>query len=181
MAKMGIGILGSGNLCKRKFRWLFSIPEVTYDESNNGIDVLPPEKSARPNLEFKSMSVKHLSEDIYYPAKPDWKPVTLTLYDMGLNSHPVFEWIKNFYQPKEGIMYPPNVVHTSSTGQIRKFIKEATLRMYNGCGDLVERWIWEDAWLQSANFQTLDMGDSGVVTCDITMRYARAYVDEIVG
>lgn len=161
--------LDRGKYCKRRFRWLFTIPEVTPDASSGeGALVLPPEKSARPHLQFKEMSVRHLIEDVYYPAKPDWKPVNLTLYDLEYGTHPLFEWIREFYVPRYGKLWEPNA---------NDFIKECTLRMYDGCGDLIETWIWEDAWLQNANFQTLDMGDSGIVTCDITLRYARAYVE----
>jgi len=170
MAKMGLQFgLEKGLYCKRKFRWLLSIPDVTPDESSGeGARVLPPEKGARPNLQFKEMSVRHFNEDVYYPAKPDWKPVTLTLYDLVYNQHPVFMWIRELYTPQLGTFREPNR---------NDFIKEAILRMYDGCGELVERWVWEDVWLQSANFQTLDMGDSGIVTCDIVLRYARAYVE----
>ena len=168
---MGIGVVGEGNLCKRRFRWLFYIPEVTLGDNAEieGVAALPPEKSARPNLEFKSMSVRHQAEDVYYPAKPDWKPISLTLYDLKKKTHPVFRWVKEFYEPDDNsTIYAPNE---------NWFIKECWLRLYDGCGEVVEKWIWEDAWLQNANFQTLDMGDSGIVVCDITLRYARAYVD----
>jgi len=170
MAKMGIGILGSGNHCKRNFRWIFTIPDVTIEANGGGVDCLPPEKAARPNIQFKETSVRHQAEDVYYPAKPDWKPVSLTLYDIDTEVHPVFGWIREFYIPKNGAIYAPNE---------QKFIKKfVNLGMYDGCGNLVENWVYEDAWLQSANFQTLDYGDSGIVMCDITMRYARAYVED---
>jgi len=175
--KMGMQFgLESGNHAKRKFRWLFTIPDVTVEENDMGIAALPPSSAARPNLQFKEMSVKHVIEDVYYPAKPDWKPVSLSLYDMSVKVHPVFKWINQIYDPQEGRFEPPNSNYNSSRN---KFIKEATLSLYDGCGTLIERWIWEDAWLQSANFQTLDMSDSGIVMCDITMRYARAYIEKL--
>ncbi len=170
MAKMGLqfGLQGNSKLCKRQFRWLFSIPEVAADETP-GANALPPESSARPNLSFKEMDVNHLIEDVYYPCKPDWKPIQITLYDLQLGTHPVFKWVKeNCYDPEQGKYYEA----TS-----RKLIKECILTLYNGCGEKVERWIYEDAWPQSVNFQSLDMNNSGVVKCDITLRYARAYID----
>lgn len=172
--------------CKRKFRWLFRIPEVAAD----GIDTLPPLKSARPTLMFKEMSVRHLMEDVYYPAKPDWKPIVITLYDLvektatptgtsfeslgggqTVNRNLVFQWIREFYRPGTGSgeLDLPNE---------RRFIKTCTLTMLNGCGETVETWVFEDAWPQSVNFQTLDMGDSAVCTVDISLRYARAYVED---
>ena len=50
------------------------------------------------------------------------------------------------------------------------------LKLYNGCGEVVETWVWQDAWIQTVNFQELDMTNSNLVMCDITLRFARAYV-----
>lgn len=157
--------------CKRKFRWLFRIPEV----SAEGINTLPPSKAARPTLMFKEISVRHLIEDVYYPAKPDWKPIAITLYDLvtttsgSENRNLVFQWIREFYRPKTGKLDLPNE---------RRFIKTCTLTMLDGCGNTVETWVFEDAWPQMINFQTLDMGDSGICVIDISLRYARAYVED---
>ena len=168
MAKMGLQFgLEKGQYCKRQFRWLFTIPDVTPDSGSGPANVIPPSKSARPDIQFKEMNVNHLIEEVFYPAKPDWKPVNLTLYDLKKPKHPVFEWIREFYKPLPGELHAPN------TGG---FIKECFLTLYDACGEQVETWIWEDAWLQHANFQTLDMADSNIVVCDITLRYARAYV-----
>lgn len=162
------GLEGNGQFCKRANRWLFEIPKVSAD-SSPGANALPPLKSARPNLSFKEMDVNHLIEDVFYPAKPDWKPINITLYDLQRNKHPVFDWIKEIYDVKNGKFYEPNK---------KKFIKECFLRMYDGCGKLVESWIYEDAWPQSINFSNLDMSDGGLVMCDINLRYARAYIEE---
>ena len=182
--KMGLqfGLEASASkTCKRKFRWLFRIPDVSAD----GINTLPPLKSARPSLMFKEMVARHLIEDIYYPAKPDWKPIPITLYDLveksvavvplpniapgSPNRNLVFQWIREFYRPELGTLELPNE---------RRFIKTCTLTMLDGCGNIVETWIFEDAWPQIVNFQTLDMGDSNVCVIDISLRYARAYVED---
>ena len=83
---------------KRKFRWLFKIPSV----SAEGINTLPPDKGARPSLSFKEVEVQHLNETIYYPSKPEWKPINLTLYDLKKNNNPVIEWLSNQYNPQSG-------------------------------------------------------------------------------
>lgn len=161
----------SGEYCKRPFRWLFVIPKVCADDSP-GANALPPEKSARPTLSFKEMDVNHLIEDVYYPAKPEWKPITITLYDLKRQEHPVFKWLQNMYDPENGIFYEPNSGENDT-----KFIKECTLKMLDGTGNVIETWIYEDCWPQAVNFQSLDMGmGSGILTCEITLRYARAYI-----
>lgn len=167
MAKMGLqfGLEGNGQFCKRQFRWLFYIPKVCGD-SSPGANALPPEKGARPSLAFKEMNVNHLNEEVFYPAKPDWKPINITLFDLKKSQHPVFKWIKEIYDPKNGTYKAPN------SGN---FIKECQLYMLNGCGEIVERWIFEDAWCNNINFRDLDMTQTGLVMCEITLRYARAY------
>jgi hypothetical protein len=147
----------------RKHRWIFMIPDVSADGSNS----LPPSKSARPNLAFKEMEVQHLNETIYYPSKPDWKPITLTLYDIGNKSSPVFDWIKEIYDPKSGSWKAPVP---------GRFIREATLTLYSGCGDELEKWTFDNVWPQQIDFHDLDMGNAEITMVDITLRYSRAYI-----
>jgi hypothetical protein len=48
--------------------------------------------------------------------------------------------------------------------------------MYDGCGNCIERWQYDNLWPQAVDFQELDMGSSDIVMADITCRYDRAYV-----
>lgn len=158
--------LESPSVCyKRKYRWLFKIPEVSAD----GVNALPPTKGARPNLSFKEMEAQHLTETIYYPGKPEWKPVNLTLYEVGRKGvdHPVLRWIKDVYNPESGIWKP-------SCDGFKRY--QCFLEMYDGCGDLLEKWVFENIWVQSIEFGDLDMSSSEIVVCDMTLRYDRAYV-----
>ena len=56
-------------------------------------------------------------------------------------------------------------------------IPQASLILYDGCGNKIERWVFENVWPQSAEFGELDMQSSEVVTGDVTLRYDRAYVE----
>lgn len=166
MANMGLGELASGNICfKRKYRWLFFIDGV----SGDGVDALPPQRSARPSLSFKEMEFQHVNETIYYPAKSDWRPINLTLYDITRVKHPVFQWVQNIYNPcREERAWTP-VVDSN-------FKKEGRLTLLNGCGDIIETWVYDNIWPLSVEFGELDMSNSEVVTCDLSLRYDRAYV-----
>lgn len=168
MGSMGLqhGLEGTKLCPKRKFRFLFMVPDV----SACGSGCLPPSKAARPTLRFKEMEAKHLSEDVFYAAKPDWQPVQLTLYDLkSSGEHPVFKWIKEMYKPQEGKLLSP------TSGQ---FIKQIDVQMLDGCGNIIEKWVYEDAWVQSASFSDLDMGSNDICLCDVTIRYARAYITQ---
>jgi hypothetical protein len=171
MASMGMAFglpsATGSKLCKRKFRWLLKIDGVSAD----GVRALPPLKSARPSVSFGEMKVNHANERIYIPSTPEWKPLNLVLYDVKNDGeHPVFAWLKNIYDPETGDYAPSVGVN---------FYKDAILELYDGCGTIIERWIYEQAWPQVADFGDLDMGNSDVVTCDLTLRYARAFIDPL--
>lgn len=159
---------GQWKFCKRKFRWLLKIEEVCGTKSG-GAKVLPPLKSARPSLTFREMEARHLNEHVFYPAKPEWAPISLVLFDLKKDKHPVFDWIKKAYDPKKGDWFP---------SAQNNFIKHADLELYDGCGNLVETWVYEEVWPQVIEFGELDMGASELVTCDLKLRYARAYVED---
>lgn len=169
MAKMGMDFglpmsNGESRACKRKFRWLFKIEGVS-----GYANALPPSKAERPSLSFRETPVQHLNETIYLPMKPEWKTLSLTLYDVRTNgTHPVFQWFKDGYDPRSGKWSPV------TNGN---FIKEANLELYDGCGNIIEKWTFENAWPQAPEFGDLDMGNQELVTAHVNIRYARAFVN----
>ena len=170
---MQMGLEGDGRYCKRQFRWMFTITNIVGDLGSSGsMQCLPPEKSARPNLAFKETNVQHLIEEVFYPTKPDWKPITITVYDLQKSTHPIWKWLIELYDPEQGDFNVPNINPGPTTG----FIRECSLQLFDGPGNPIEQWIYEDCWPQAVNFQPLDMTQNGVVMCDITLRYARAYI-----
>lgn len=166
---MGLGPLGQGDVIfKRKFRWMVFIDEgQNIAGINQGANILPPAKSSRPNFSFKELEAQHLTETIYFPGKPDWKPINLTLYDVVKDKHPVFDWIALAYNPNRGTFSP-------SIGT--NFKKGIKLCLYDPSGYLVEQWNFDNAWPQVVEFGDLDMNSEDVVLCDITLRYDRAYI-----
>ena len=164
----GDGALNDPDVCfKRKNRWLFKIENVSAWE---GSPCLPPFKGGRPGLTFKEMDSQHLNETIYFPSKPDWKPINLSLYDIKKKSNPVMDWIKKSYEVKStGSTWKP-----SASG-----FKMGTcfLELYDGSGSIIEKWILENVWPNSIDFGDLDMSTSDVVTVDLTLRYDRAYLE----
>lgn len=159
--------LEKSSVCfKRKFRWLFKIEEI----SAMGINTLPPVKGARPSMSFKELEVKHLTEDVYFPGKSEWKPITLTLFDLKQNKHPVFEWIKKIYNPQNDSLWTPVLD--------AKLKKTGTLELYDGCGTVIEKWTLDNIWPQSSEFGELDMSSSDYLVCDVTLRYDRAYIED---
>lgn len=151
---------------KTRNRWLFKIPNVSAHE---GVFCLPPAKAGRPGLSFKELDVQHLSETVYLPGKPEWKTINLVLYDIASNGrpNPVYEWLKDFYDPETGFL---------GVSDDFKENNNVYLELYNGCGEILESWNFESVWPQNIEFGDLDMDISDILTCDLTLRYDRAYL-----
>ena len=176
--------LESPDLCiKRKFRWLFKIPDI----SSAGTSTLPPEKSARPSLSFKEIEAQHLNETIYFPGKPDWKPINLTLYDIKTNYNPIIEWLKQQYDasaltPSWGKWLLRDGQDPSPQNQREPrpgpFKKTAALELLDGCGGILERWTFENIWPNNIEWGELDYSDNAYVVIDLTLRYDRAFIEK---
>jgi len=174
--KMGFDLgLNDANTCfKRRFRWMFKVDALEDgslvsgdNESQGQIDCLPPLRSSRPNISFKEMEAQHLNETIFYPSKPEWKPIPLSLYDIKKNN-PVTKWLSYVYDAKNDAGWFPS----------KGFKRDCSLEMYDGCGAIIEKWKFENAWPQNIEFGELDMSSSEVMTIDLTLRYDRAYIEE---
>jgi len=171
---LNFGLQNSSQRFKRKFRWIFAIDDR--GKATVAAPMLPPIKSSRPNINFKEFNVQHLTETIYFPGKPDWKPIPLSLYDLKCNENQVFKWIKSIYVPSEGKTgeWRPSL-EKSSFGH---FKRTGYLTLFDGCGFALEEWVFENIWPQQINFGELEMGNSDVVTVDLMLRYDRAYERE---
>lgn len=173
---MGMGKLGTGEVCvMRKFRWLFFVDGVCDD----GTKAMPPDKGARPSLSFKEIEAQHLNETIYFPGKPDWKPITITLFDLKGSGNPVFNWLTEQYNvcngdPEGGSKFAATAEWLRPSG----FKKLARLEMYDGCGNVVERWWYQNVWPNNIEWGDLDMQNSDYVTVELTLRYDRAWVTD---
>ncbi len=163
-------MLVAGNLPKRKHRWAFSIQPYVGSQAN----MLPPTKGARPNVSFNEYSAEHLNEKIYFPGKADWGTVDLTLYDQKCADNPIFAWMQKIYDPKQGT-YKPSI----STG----FKTDAQVTLYDGGGNVVEMWVYKNAFPTKIEWGDLDMTSSDAVMVDITLRFDRAYwmPNDVVG
>lgn len=182
---LDFGLQRSDLKFKKKYYWMLFIDEICASSNVGGVNVLPPSKAARPSISFKEMEAQHLNETIYFPGKPDWKPITLTLYEPVTNDtktsvHPVFTWLRRAYDPQHGGWRPSIGTTGFEINNIKQpgfKINRASLELYDGCGFVLEQWVFESVWPQAIEFGDLDMGANEIVTCDITLRYDRAYIE----
>jgi hypothetical protein len=169
---LGFGLEKDTFNAKRKFRWLLTIPGISADTGS--AKALPPRRGARPSLSWKEYECQHLTETIWYPFKPDWKPITLILYDIGCSGNVVFDWIKTADGGGEGIYDPENGIWTPVVQADLK--RDAELEMFDGCGNSMEKWTLENCYPSSIEWGELDMESSDLVCVEVQLRYDRAYI-----
>ena len=158
------------HLCFKKHRWLFRINNII----GKGVNALPPLQGGRPEVTFSPVEVNHLTEAVSFPGRPTWKPITITVYDLknGASMHPIWEWVTQLYNPRN------NSKWSFSSPQRNSVMKTAYLDMLDGCGKPLQTWVYEGAYPEVCDFGDVDMTSSDVMTCDITLRYHRAYLLE---
>lgn len=154
---------------KRHNRWLFSIPGVV--AVKNSVASLPPKRGARPGVNLKEVDCQHISEVIYYPMKADWKPIQLLLYDIRCNQNAVFDWLKTIYDPTTGAFKKV----TAGQNINDSLLRDATLELYDGCGNVIEKWTIQKCYPQVIDWGELNMDSSDIVVADVTLRYQRAF------
>ncbi len=158
---------------KRKFRWLFSIQPYVGAE----VSMLPPSKSARPNVSFKEYQAEHMHETIYFPGKVEWQNVELSLYDIKCTDSPIYDWMKLIYDPDPAAnnnkgFYGPSLAVDPGGIQYKT---TAAVTLYNGCGVALEQWIYQNAFPAKIDWGDLDMTSNELTTVDLTLRFDRAY------
>lgn len=163
---------------KRKFRFLFEIQGVT--DISDPLVALPAQKATRPSINLKEMDVPHLQETLYLPGRPDWKQLSVTLYDVNKN-HPIWKWLLSFYNPgpvnpSEGqILGGAQANSPGYFGFAKSFKKDSILYTLDGCGNEIERWVYQNCWPTEIDYGDMDMSDTDIMTINLTMRYDRAY------
>lgn len=162
---MGLGVVGTPNnmVIKRKFRWTLEW------EDAKSYKLIAPESfvklASRPNMVFEESVVNNGNSKYWIPGKSSWEQITVTYFDVRKDEGGALfmYWVAQQYQREsnEPLKIEPAL---------------ATLRLYDGCGNLMENWLLEDAIVTSVSFGSLDyVSDEDVA--EATIRYSRVYYE----
>lgn len=183
---MGIGQqFKTQNRIKYTNRWLLEIDGIV-----DNITALPPKESARPTVSTGTIEVEGLTETISYPKKIKWEPLNLVVYDTENRRNLVFEWLrlltnggaKTMSWAPLGRSPVEDGRNPSSPGLLTNtnFKKNVTLGLFDGCGEMLEQWIYVNAYPERIEWGSLSMADIQLVTATMTLKYDRAYVVSLV-
>ena len=117
----------------------------------------------RPNITFEEIELHHINTKRYVKGKASWEQLEITLYDpiVPSGAQAVMEWVRLHHESVTG-----------RDGYSDFYKKEITFNLLGPVGDKVEEWILKGAFIQSANFNDLDMANgTDVADISLTLRY----------
>lgn len=187
---MGIHWVPFVNL-KRTHRFLLSIWGVTIPTNDQGaafaggnpngtLNVMIHEKASRPSFSFKEEEAKHLTETIYFPGRPEYKPLKITLMDTINAYNPVAEWLGFSYGTatnRRGFklgQWFPSLEFADQPNPSRKFKRDVTVTSLDGKGIPLDQWFYYNAWPQNVEFGDFDMTTSDIMRITLDLRFDRA-------
>ena len=163
---MGLGHLSDADLVfKRKYRWTLEIRGLCVGD-------IPPfyvKTAARPSLTIDETEINFLHGKTWIPGKGTWESLNVTYYDVkgNPNQSNLWSWLASVYNFTD-----PIGIHQASTA--RGYAGLGVLKLFDGCGTIMEEWNLHHVWPQAVNFGDLDYASSDEVVMDLTLRYGFA-------
>jgi hypothetical protein len=164
MAAMGIGLLGAPNIIiKRQFRFTVEIQTAR----SGLIPIWFVKLANRPQLEIDATEINFRNAVTWIPGKARWQPLTITYIDVANSlTKPLYDWVATVYDHMK-IAQLPMSEKCGWAGTV-------LIRMWDGCGSLLETWQLGSAFPSGINFGSLDYASSEDATIELTIRYSEA-------
>jgi len=177
LSQFGVPAAGFGLLQpKLKFSWQVTFVNLARLASTaNSRDLTRQALTVdRPNLSFEEVAIHRYNSTAYVAGKHSWQTLALAIQDdiTGLASLAIQGQLET-QQRLIGGDLPGNWLNAGSTGSDYKFgLKMDMLDRNEG---VVEQWLLEGCWIQTANYGNLDYSDgSGAAQIDLTIRFDHA-------
>lgn len=163
---MGLGKIGGPDIiAKKKHRFTFRIDGVC-----GGIGAVPEhfvKSASRPSQTIEATEINFLNAKTWIPGKPTWEEITVTYYDFAtLDNMGLWNWIASINDITDPVNYQMASKRSDYAGS-------ATLKMFDGCGTILEQWILNDVWPTAIKFGDLAMDSSDVAEIELTLRYSQ--------
>lgn len=161
---MGIGHLGFQNLVfKRKFRFTFELQNIC---SNQSIPPYYVKTAARPHVEIEETEINYLNATTWIPGKAKWQTMSVTYLDVATaDMAPLYTWLASIYNFTDPIKLQMG-------SQRRDYTGTGILKLWDGCGQLLEKWEMDDVWPTSIDFGELAYDASDPLEIALTLRYS---------
>lgn len=163
---LGIGKIGDSTpIIRRKHRWT-----ISGEFPNHSIPEAFVKVTSRPQLRIEE---EEIAKNVWIPGKTKWDTITTTHYEVSEeHSSELFGMLSTFWEGVENTdEYDPEK-DTEKHGTI-------TLKMYDGCGSLLERWDLLQVCPKAINFGDLDFSSNDEVVLEITWAFQEARYENV--
>lgn len=173
---LSMGKLYTSNV-RRQFRYAFSVES----DPDTPLSLLQYYciSCGSPSLTLDPIEVKHQVERIYYPSRPSWSTVSVTLIDARQSGTQITaaplsalfnDWLSDFYGGYE----------TSAVGQINLNLTMLKRKCYidilGSHGELEDRWTLEGCWPTQISPTSFNSSSSDPAQVELDLRYDRAFL-----
>jgi hypothetical protein len=133
-----------------------------------GIPAYLIKTSAKPEIDNGEVTLDHINVQRYVKGKSKWNALDITLYDPIVPSaaQAVMEWVRLHHESATG-----------RDGYSSFYKKEIRLRQLSPLGEIIEEWILNGAYIQSAKFGDVDWSAEDPVEISMTLRYDWAFLN----
>ena len=110
----------------------------------------------------------HINVKRKLKGKGDWGDVTMTLYDpiVPSGAQAVMEWVRTSHESITG-----------RDGYADFYKKDIQCYMLGPVGDKIEQWTLKGAFINSANFGSMDWAGNDPMTIELTLSYDYAILE----
>jgi hypothetical protein len=163
---------------KRSFRWLFYIDSVAAPYLCRSVK--------KPSFSVGNISHQFVNHTFYYPGRVSWNPVDVSIVDpagggFGYEGEDTSVSLLNaiyasgYTNPDKG--GPNGSISSISKKAANTYIGVPRIEQIDGDGEPIEEWTLHNAWIESADFGSLDYGSEEMVSLSMTLRYDWATMD----
>lgn len=134
----------------------------------DGIPAYLIKTAERPQVQFDTVTLDHINTKRYIKGKASWQTLNISLYDpiVPSGAQAVNEWIRQHHEAATGV-----------DGYASEYKKDITFNILSPNGERVEQWVLKGAFIQNANFNTLDFASNEVVDIALTIQYDYAILE----
>lgn len=128
----------------------------------DGIPAYIIKSADRPSIENGEVVLDHINVERKLKGKSRWQNITISLYDPIVPSaaQAVMEWVRLHHESVTG-----------RDGYSDFYKKDITFNTLGPVGDKVEEWTLKGAYIQSANFGSMDWSTEDPVSIELTLAY----------
>jgi hypothetical protein len=122
----------------------------------------------RPSITFEPVVLDHINVKRKLKGKGEWQDISITLFDpiVPSGAQQVMEWVRTSHESITG-----------RDGYADFYKKDIDIYMLGPVGDKIENWKLKGAFIQSANFGSLDWSSNDPAQIELNIAYDYAILE----